>query len=54
MLGVPLFGELAKLVREIVRLVRQKRLPIEELKQFIADAKVGEFERKQRKRVGED
>ena len=53
MFGVPLFGEVAKLIREIVRLVRQKRLPVEELRQFVADAKVGQFERKQRERVGE-
>ena len=38
MFGVPLFGEVAKLIREIVRLVRQKRLPVEELRQFVADA----------------
>ena len=54
MFGVPLFGEIAKLVREIVRMVKDGRIPRDKLRQFVADAKVGEFERKQRERVGED
>ena len=53
MFGVPLFGELAKLIREIVKMVRDGRLPKDELKQFIADARVGRFDRKQRERTGE-